>query len=190
MCWGRNNYGQLGDGTTTDRNTAVDVQGLSSGVSSISPGYEHTCALLSTGIVKCWGSNRVGELGTPTTSVIFVRQPIDVTSLHSATASAISAGDNHTCAIMTAGGIKCWGYDNQGQLGNGHTTTTTTYEAVDVVGLSTGVSHIAARGDYTCAVTSDKRIVCWGSNDHGQLGDGTTANQNTPVFVSGFTADV
>ncbi|HOC91699.1 MAG TPA: RCC1 repeat-containing protein, partial [bacterium] len=115
-CWGDNDYGQLGDGTNTDRHAPVDVVGLTSGVTSISTGIDHTCALTTNGGVKCWGGNYFGQLGDGTTT--YRNTPVDVVGLTSGIASVSSGGD-HTCAVTNSGGVKCWGDNDFGQFGDG-----------------------------------------------------------------------
>ncbi len=198
-CWGRNFFGQLGDGSTTDRRTPIDVIGLSTGVAAISVGAFHTCALTIAGGVKCWGSDGAfGLLGTGGVGVPgFSATPLDVTGLGSGV-TAISAaglgGADHTCALTIAGAVRCWGFNNFGQLGDG--TTITRLTPVAVLGLSSGVAAITAAGSgsaaagepYTCALTGAGGAKCWGNNEFGKLGDGTTTTRLTPVDVVGASS--
>lgn len=181
-CWGRNNYGQLGDNTTTERLTAVDVVGFTSGASAVSAGNYSTCALSTAGGAKCWGSNGQGQLGDNTGTNRST--PVDVVGLTSGV-TAIAEGAAHTCALTNAGGVKCWGYNAYGQLGDN--TYTTRFSPVDVSELTGGVAAIATGWYYhNCALTTAGDVKCWGSNGAGQLGDGTTTARLTPVGVSGL----
>jgi len=184
-CWGENSYGQLGNGNNTNSNVPVNVSGLSSGVSAISAGNYHTCAVLTSGGVKCWGWNNFGELGNGDNNESNV--PVDVSGLSSGV-SAISAGLIHTCGLLTSGGVKCWGYNEDGELGNGNNTNSNV--PVDVSGLSSGISAISAGGAHTCGLLTSGGVKCWGKNDYGQLGNGNNTNSNVPVNVSGLSSGI
>ncbi len=178
-CWGDNQQGQLGDGSTTSSNLPVEVVGLS-GATSISAGNTQTCAVISDGTVSCWG---YGSL-TPT----------QVPGISGAT--AVSVGDEpnlfyhgpYACALVSGGQVMCWGNNDAGQLGDGTTVSSST--PVSVVGIA-GATAVGA-GPYasTCAVVAGG-VECWGSNTWGELGDGTTSSYSTvpvsAVGVSGAT---
>jgi alpha-tubulin suppressor-like RCC1 family protein len=184
-CWGDNNNGQLGDGTTTHRSTPVEVVGLVGGVSAVSAGSSHSCGLTVGGGVRCWGANYIGQLGDGTTTESLA--PVDVDGLASG-ARAIAASDESTCALTSEGGVKCWGYNNWGQLGN-HTTTDSLVP-VSVWELGSGISAITSGRAHTCALTAGGGVKCWGSNSFGQLGDGTRTQRTTPVDVHGLSSGI
>lgn len=184
-CWGYNADGELGDGTTTNAAYAVDVSGLSSGVVSIVAGDEYSCALTVSGGVKCWGGNSHGELGNGTTTASST--PIDATGLTSGVA-AIAAGEGHTCALTVGGGMKCWGINTYGQLGDGTRVDRST--AVDVGGLTSGIAALAVGGLHTCALTTSGGAKCWGLNQYGEVGNGSTFDSPIAVDVSGLTSGV
>ncbi len=177
-CWGANDYGQLGDGTNTASNTAVEVTGVA-GATAITADLDHTCALVAGGTVKCWGYNNYGQLGNATTT----NSNIAVEVAGVAGATAITAGHYHTCALVTGGTVKCWGRDDSGQSGNGTFTSSNT-TAVDVTGVA-GATAIAAGGDHSCALVAGGTVKCWGQNGFGELGNGTNATSNTAVDVTG-----
>jgi alpha-tubulin suppressor-like RCC1 family protein len=181
-CWGNNSQGQLGNGTNTNSNVPVNVTGLTSGVTAISAGDAHTCALTTGGGVKCWGINVDGRLGNGTTTSSSV--PVDVTGRTSGTA-AISAGAMHTCAVTTTGAASCWGEGAFGRLGNNGVLPSNV--PVAVAGLSTGTTAISAGTNHTCAINAGG-AKCWGRNSSGHLGNGTTSNSSVPVNVTGLTS--
>lgn len=198
-CWGWNQYGQLGDGTTKLRSVPVTVHGLASGVRSVSAGDHHTCAVTTGGAALCWGRNSSGELGDGT--YVTRLTPVLVSGLSSGVAEIAASGGlwetddpddlagEHTCALTSAGAVLCWGDDFYGQLGNGPALAS--FTPVAVSGLSSGVTAIAAGGLHSCAVKSAGGVVCWGQNDMGQLGNGTKSfGEEAPVAVSGLTSGV
>jgi len=184
-CMGRNNYGQLGDGTTTDRTVPVDVQGLTRGVSALAAGENHTCALMMDGGVKCWGRNYFGQLGNGTTAYSLL--PVDVKGLPTGTAT-LAAGNNHTCAIMVTGETKCWGANESGQLGDGSLINRP--EPIDVPGLLGDVIAISAGFTHTCALTSHGQVLCWGDNSNGQLGNWKHDIHTLPKIVTGLDGGI
>ena len=184
-CWGFNGYGQLGDGTTTDRYTPVTVSNPPTGVVAIGAGSSHTCTLNSSGGVQCWGGNYSGQLGDGTT--VQRTSPVQVSGLSSGV-KQLAVGADHTCVLTTGNGVKCWGYNSEGELGDSSNTNRTA--PVDVTGLTSGVASIGSGSYHTCAVLESGAVKCWGYNGSGRLGDGTTTTRNNPVSVSGLTSGI
>jgi alpha-tubulin suppressor-like RCC1 family protein len=165
-----------------DSLTAIN---LGSGITakSIVAGGSHTCALLDDNSSKCWGEGEKGQVGQEKTSDDRVPPTLSITIGTNRTATAITAGDAHTCAILDNSAIKCWGLNDSGQLGQGNTinlgdNANEINPISKVIDLGAGrtVGGIAAGDDYTCAVLDNASIKCWGGNAFGQLGLGNTSN--------------
>jgi len=183
-CWGYNASGQLGDGTNDDKPAPVLVPGIPSGITRVSAGGYHTCALSSSGRVRCWGQNSYGQIGDGTTTVRLL--PTSVVSINDA--STVSAGGYHTCALEDNRGY-CWGYNAYGQIGDGTTINRSRPEEVELIGMT--IPSTFSLGRYhTCMLYAAGRLDCWGFNDDGQIGDGTTDNSDLPVNVTGLSSGV
>jgi alpha-tubulin suppressor-like RCC1 family protein len=178
--WGDNYFGQLGNNSSTNSFQPVQVTGIN-GVMSISAGEHHSLALKNDGTVWAWGYNYYSQLGNDTTSDRnYIPKQVQLLS----GVSSISAGANHSLALKSDGTVWAWGYNAQGELGNG--TTTNSSLPVQVSGLS-GVISISAGANHSLALKSDGTVWAWGENLYGELGNGTTANSSAPVQVSGLT---
>ena len=180
-CWGYNTYGQLGDGTNTDRNTPTQTSSLGEGrtVVAITASEAHTCTILDNGFVSCWGYNGYGQLGDGTTT-----DRDTPTQTSSTAAVAISAGYQHTCAILDDGSVSCWGRNSNGQLGDGTNSHRNTPTQTSTLGTDRTAVSISAGDRHTCAILDDESVSCWGFNNFGQLGDGTTTDRDTPTQTS------
>jgi len=186
QCWGDNTYGQLGDGTVQAHPVAETVMGLGSGVAQVVTGTSHACARLSTGAVRCWGKNLDGQLGNNGTTSR--SEPVSVWALTNVT--SLAAGGRHSCALTAAGAVYCWGDNTFGQLGMSASTTELHVPGA-VPGLSVGVAAITAGEDHTCARMSSGAMQCWGRNNAGQIGDGSSGTHRFgPVAVSGLSSGV
>jgi uncharacterized protein (TIGR03437 family) len=188
LCWGENQYGQLGNGTTTDSLTPTPVTGLSSGVASITAGQTFTCALMKNGSVMCWGYNFNGELGNGAKggnadSHVPV-QVMDTAGSGPLTGVvAISSGHSHTCAVTSARTVLCWGLNGEGALSQPSNTSQTSVP-LQVTDIPAGITAVSAGSDYTCALTSAGAMWCWGLSGFGQLGMGPQfPNSGTAVAV-------
>jgi alpha-tubulin suppressor-like RCC1 family protein len=181
-CWGANDAGQLGDGSNTERHTPVQVSGLT-GVSKINPATHHTCAVKTNGEVWCWGDGTYNELGSNPTSWV----PVQVSEISGAV--DVAMGHGHSCALKDDGTVWCWGLNWvwytgwYGSLGMGSGNLSEPPQQVP--GL-TDVAEIGAGDHYTCAKKNDGTIWCWGTGDAGQIGDGDTDSEGSPVQVLNF----
>ncbi len=166
-CWGDNRSGQLGDGTTTDRSSPVQVKALGANVTHVMLGFTHGCARKEDGTLWCWGSNTYGTLGDGTTTQRL--SPVEVSGLGT-TVTAADAGFHHTCARTEDGKLWCWGDNSNGALGTGNFAGSSS--PVHVKSLGNRVVDVSAGNHVTCARTGDGILWCWGANDCGQLGNG------------------
>jgi alpha-tubulin suppressor-like RCC1 family protein len=197
VCWGNNEDGQLGDGTTENRSAPVPVIGLEKGVQNIASGDSFSCALLSSGSVKCWGfvlPLKAADQNNPDDDA-----PIEIHFIEPVlSVYTMAVGYSHACAIIKKHfpllndhylpKIKCWGKNDNGQLGDG--TLVNRLSPVDVLNIDgrsdLSAETLAAGKDHTCGLSTGGRIFCWGSNDSGQLGDGSTVDKEYPVLLEGF----
>ena len=183
-CWGDNSHGQLGTGDTFSHTTPVSTLSLGAGrtAQSIHAGYTHTCALLDNGSVSCWGEQYLSndtkvDLTSPTLVGDFGQNR---------TATQISVGDSVSCAVLNDGNVSCWGKGSNGQLGNGATDSSTDPTPTASFGGGRKAVSVSLYSDHACALLDDSSVMCWGRNDYGKLGDGTSTQRNTPVQVNAF----
>jgi alpha-tubulin suppressor-like RCC1 family protein len=187
-CWGAGGSGQLGNGAFADSSVPVAVSGLSSGVTDIDVGDLFACATTTSGTAYCWGMNLAGQLGSGTSGGLSA-VPVAVALASVAEISTADAVGSHACAVTTAGAAYCWGNNGLGQLGHG-TTDSGTATPTLVSGLSSGIAHIDAAENHSCALSTGGAVQCWGFNGFGQVGDGTTTMRTTPVGVVGLGSGV
>jgi alpha-tubulin suppressor-like RCC1 family protein len=180
-CWGAGAYGALGTGHSVDENQPTQISKPTAGWASVTDGGGHGCATRKDGGLWCWGYNVQGELGIGTT--VNVARPHQVTSPASTGWARVTAGDNQTCAIRSDTTLWCWGYNGDGQLGLGNTTTEDLPQQVTYP-ASTGWTAVSAGSSYTCATRDDTTLWCWGNNLEGELGIGNTVNQDIPQQVT------
>jgi alpha-tubulin suppressor-like RCC1 family protein len=184
-CWGGNNAGQLGDGTifgTTPRTTpSAVIGGLR--FRHVSAGYEHSCGVTTDDRVYCWGQNFFGQLGNGTQGSDHFEVPTPAEVVGGHRFRQVRAGYSHTCAITPAGLAFCWGENIRGQVGDG-TSGVNRDVPVRVLGNHRW-AQLTGGGAHTCGVTQSHQLFCWGWNEHGQLGNGTTISRLRPIPVSG-----
>lgn len=217
LCWGRNRYGQLGDGGVGDRLEPSAVPGLGP-VVSVAAGLDFSCALRADGSVACWGRNASGELGDGTRLDRFV--PAPVSGL--AEVTAIAAGPFHACALRHSGTVHCWGSNQTspvpvnglndavtiaaGGIGGGASCAVRrdaslacwgSLGSAGAIGFGTttpttvpgltGVVSVSIGSSHVCVLRSDRQVLCWGDNGNGRLGDGTSTSRAMPTAVAGLT---
>ncbi|HQN77474.1 MAG TPA: hypothetical protein PLP45_04185 [Syntrophales bacterium] len=193
--WGFNADGQLGDGTDTDRWTPVQVKGpggagFLAGVKAVTTGACHTLALKEDGTVWAWGDNELGQIGDDTDTDRWT--PVQVKGPGGAGfltgVKAVAAGGSHSLALKEDGTVWAWGFNYYGQLGDNSwygKYTPVQVRGPGAVGFLTDMKAVAADGTRTIALKTDGTVWGWGRNDLGQLGDGATSDQCTPVQVKG-----
>ena len=187
-CWGYNQFGQLGLGNshTIGDNSGEEVYlqnfvSLGMNVLKVETGGEHTCALLEEGDVKCWGNNQSGQLGLRLKGYSFGtdEHPSSLKNVGlGGKVKELSLGNQFSCGLLFSGEVKCWGNNQFGQLGLGHTRQVgdNTSDVFESVNLGGGALKIAVGGNHACALLSEGKVRCWGYNNSGQLGLGHTHN--------------
>lgn len=190
LCWGNNYHGQLGNGTSgSASSSSLPIQvGTASGLAltAVVTGQTHACALSSQGVGWCWGNNASGQLGNGRSgdTTTFRSTPVAVHMPTGVAFTAITAGQDHTCAITQSATIYCWGANAYGQLGTGSGIVARTVPTpVQQPGAVT-FQKLVAGGTHTCALTVGNTAYCWGNNGQGQSGSGSTSPSNPePVAV-------
>ena len=186
-CWGRDDKGQLGDGEQgRDRDTAEKVVNSANDggfltASAVTAGGKHTCAVTPGGLVFCWGLNDEGQTGNESTTDSDCPQPVSQDSM--TTALSVVAGFQDTCALDNAGGLWCWGDADQGEMGNGSVWDRQTTPFFNPSFPTTAVVQVALAPGFVCAIDGSLRLWCWGRNDYGQLGNGTTQEAQSPTEI-------
>lgn len=202
FCWGDNSHDQLGDNAAESfSKTPTRVLGLAS-IVAITAGKRHACALFGVGFVACWGDNSRGQIGNNSTQPSAVQTGTGIVD-----GIGISAGSLYTCASRTFGTASCWGSNSAGELAASdavdHLTPThvidhfTTVKGVNIpiplvnaIAITAGKQVVNNDFQQTCTLQLNGGIFCWGANEDGQVGDGTTFNRPHPTVVNSFTANV
>jgi alpha-tubulin suppressor-like RCC1 family protein len=182
-CWGGNQAGQLGDGTTVDRATAREVKGLEA--TSVGAGAAHTCATVEGGALWCWGRGGSGQLGR--TRAVDTPSPAMVPLDPALRVASVALGAAHTCATMDDATARCWGANGDGQLGDGTLTSQPLAATAATVGGAkplTAIAALAAGDAHTCARLADGDVRCWGNGKRGQLGWGMAVSSPVPVTAT------
>jgi alpha-tubulin suppressor-like RCC1 family protein len=192
-CWGGGAYGELGNGASSNRGLPQVVSGgltykqIAAGgmASTLNYNYSsagHVCAIAGSGTAWCWGANSSGQLGDGTTASRNSPSAVSGGLLF----TAIAAGGSHTCGLTAAGVAYCWGANGSGQLGDG--TTTSRNVPTSVLAGGVAFRSLQAGRNYTCGLSTQGYLYCWGGNDFGQFGDGTRNANTVPALAGGGSA--
>ncbi|SET00835.1 RCC1 domain-containing protein [Stigmatella erecta] len=181
LCWGRNNWGQLGRSDREKSLVPVEVVGLPL-AERLVVGGNHNCILSRERQVLCWGYNHRGQLGRLASTVISSARPVQVQLTG---VVDLALGGSHGCAVLEGGAVSCWGDNLYGQLGHHQDSEGSIPSRVSLL----PPSRTVALGDqHSCALSSKGEVWCWGGNAYGQLGDGLKTNRENPAPVSGLSA--
>jgi alpha-tubulin suppressor-like RCC1 family protein len=176
--WGYNLYGQIGDNTATNRSSPVQTVAFGTNWKQVACGYKYTAAIKTDGTLWLWGDNSFGAIGDNTTSV-HKSSPVQTVTFGT-NWKQVSCNKYHTAAIKNDGSLWCWGYNNNGQLGDN--TITHRSSPVQTIAFGTNWKQVAAGAGYsTIAIKTDGTLWCWGYNNNGQLGDNTITHRSSPV---------
>jgi alpha-tubulin suppressor-like RCC1 family protein len=178
-CWGRNIFGEIGDGTSGEDRLSPTKVGSSGAWAEVSAGYNHTCAISTGKSLYCWGINDVGRLGDGTTEERHSPKKIGTSGVW----ATVSAGNGHTCAISTGKSLYCWGSNNFGQIGDGASGGGNDRHSPRKIGTSGVWATVSAGEQHTCAITTGRSLYCWGDNKWGQIGDGTDTERPSPKRI-------
>ena len=176
-CWGDNQWGQLGIGSLATSSIPHNVPGLAR-VNAVTEGERHACAILDGGAVWCWGWGFAGDAIIDGSYGLYGWSPV-VESWVSGPAIGIAGGDDWTCALLSDRSVQCWGFT---PIAN----NTSTLRGPRTVPCISNVRALDVGGEFACAIRDDGSVKCWGTNEHGQLGNGSTTGSEYPVRVRGF----
>lgn len=182
-CWGLNDFGQLGDGTSVKKTAPAAVKDLGA-VANLTAGTMHSCARKADGTAWCWGLNDAGQIGDGT----LVNKPTPVQVKALGTVAQLAAGGAHTCARKTDATLWCWGNNDHGQIGPGGGSLSS--GPVELTALGTETAEVTAGAAHTCVRKTNGTVWCWGDNAFGQLGDGSSTASAAPVPVTALGASV
>jgi alpha-tubulin suppressor-like RCC1 family protein len=179
-CWGNNDSGQLGNSSAGQENAPVTVDLNRRGALFLDAGDEHVCAVLPQSATACWGDNSDGQLngqpGTPANTTAVPPLTLGLTGI-----AAPAPGGFHSCALLTAATVNCWGSNLSGELGIGTTADTTGFQPVSSL---SDVRTVASGTNHSCAGTGDGKVYCWGANGSGQVGAGIGTDITRPTEIA------